>query len=344
MALIDAVKDGSVPVVARILAGGADLDARDAEEFDETALMRAAGEGHVSMVKLLLEHSAQMESKNSIGCTALMHAAMQGHANVVSLLVKNGADTNATDFSLKTAADMALDHNHAMVFSILRPEAARQNGEELRRKFDDAQLVHVISTRYRKECGQADAIDPRRVAEELKRELEGGDLPSGPIDPRLLEGAGLPAREYPLTGVRVFNPNSDNAFLTGGDPEEANAIWLRNWRDFLEMARKKGGRCIQIIVPPGLSHMQHAEADMAADKGVPVVRIDFTTAIIEPPRSVVLISDFEEMPGWKELKELQAQVNQGIALPVPMTREEQSQEIAALQCEVYELRDAQEQP
>ena len=184
MALIDAVKDGSVPVVARILAGGADLDARDAEEFDETALMRAAGEGHVSMVKLLLEHSAQMESKNSIGCTALMHAAMQGHANVVSLLVKNGADTNATDFSLKTAADMALDHNHAMVFSILRPEAARQNGEELRRKFDDAQLVHVISTRYRKECGQADAIDPRRVAEELKRELEGGDLPSGPIESR----------------------------------------------------------------------------------------------------------------------------------------------------------------
>ena len=76
---------------------------------------------------------------------------------------------------------------------------------------------------------------------------------------------------------------------------------------------------------------------MAADKGVPVVQLDFT-ASAEPPRGAVLESDFREMRGWQELAALTAQVNGGIALPVPMTREEQSREIAALQREVSELR------
>ena len=52
----------------------------------------------------------------------------------------------------------------------------------------------------------------------------------------------------------------------------------------------------------------------------------------------MLESDFREMRGWQELAALTAQVNEGIALPVPMTREEQSREIAALQREVSELR------
>ena len=33
------------------------------------------------------------------------------------------------------------------------------------------------------------------------------------------------------------------------------------------------GRCIQVIVHGGLSDMQEAEADMAKDKGVPVIKL-----------------------------------------------------------------------
>ncbi len=33
------------------------------------------------------------------------------------------------------------------------------------------------------------------------------------------------------------------------------------------------GRCIQVIVHGGLSKMQEAEADMAKDKGVPVIKL-----------------------------------------------------------------------
>ena len=72
----------------------------------------------------------------------------------------------------------------------------------------------------------------------------------------------------------VFNPNSDNALSMKGDPEASNAIWLLNWRKALVRAKKTGGRCVQIIVQGGLSEMQEAEASMAEDKGVPVVRLD----------------------------------------------------------------------
>ena len=82
-----------------------------------------------------------------------------------------------------------------------------------------------------------------------------------------------PGRMKP-TGVIVFNPNTDNSLLMRGDPEAANAIWLLNWRKALDRAKKTGGRCVQIIVGGGLSEMQEAEASMAEDKGVPVVRLD----------------------------------------------------------------------
>ena len=102
-------------------------------------------------------------------------------------------------------------------------------------------------------------------------------------------------------GIKVFNPNADNAFLMAGDAESANAIWLRNWREIgltnaqktggwcaatariapsththalsPSMARRPCGRCIQVITHGGLSEMQKAEADMARDKGVPVIKL-----------------------------------------------------------------------
>ena len=72
----------------------------------------------------------------------------------------------------------------------------------------------------------------------------------------------------------AFNPNYDNAKFQAGQAELANAIWLLTWREMLELARAKGGCVVQMLVPPGLSKMQEAEADMAKDKGVPVVVLD----------------------------------------------------------------------
>ena len=66
----------------------------------------------------------------------------------------------------------------------------------------------------------------------------------------------------------VFDPNSDNALIMDGDSNNANAIWLRNWREIgLDLANETGGWCIQVLVAGGPSEMQRAEESMAKDKG-----------------------------------------------------------------------------
>ena len=150
------------------------------------------------------------------------------------------------------AADKALTNNQPLVYAFLDPEGAKRKGAELRRQFEAAPMVFVLSTRFRLPA-EGGKIDPWHAAAEVKRHLEG-------------------TYSRDKTGALVFNPNFDNAYLMDGDAESANAIWLRNWLYFLELAQRKGGYVVQIVVDPGLSHMQEAEADMAADWGVPVVR------------------------------------------------------------------------
>ena len=72
----------------------------------------------------------------------------------------------------------------------------------------------------------------------------------------------------------VFDPNTTNAYIMDGNSDNANAIWLRNWREVgLENARKTGGWCIQVLVAGGPSEMQRAEESMARSEGVPVIKL-----------------------------------------------------------------------
>ena len=177
---------------------------------------------------------------------------------------------------------------------------------------EEAAVVDVISTRFqisksekakveasRKVYEQTknlddlyDSCDPFIAANVVKKELEGGQKHNEETD----------EFEKAPNGVIVFNPNTDNSLLMRGDPEAANAIWLLNWRKALERAKKTGGRMIQIVVQGGLSEMQEAEASMAEDKGVPVVRLDCSE--VKNALGYADLSDFEEMAGWKELMAL----------------------------------------
>ena len=69
-----------------------------------TALMEAADEGHVEVVRLLLESGADINTQEDYGngATALMEAAGNGHVEVVRLLLENGADTNTQNNSGRT--------------------------------------------------------------------------------------------------------------------------------------------------------------------------------------------------------------------------------------------------
>jgi ankyrin repeat protein len=77
-------------------------------EYGGLCLMTTAIHGHLAICRLLIDKGAQLEAKDSIGCTPLHWAAVQGHVEIVRLLCDRGADveacTNDGSRPLQTAA------------------------------------------------------------------------------------------------------------------------------------------------------------------------------------------------------------------------------------------------
>ena len=89
-ALKYAAENGRIDVVKLLLEHGADVNARD-------ALKCAAENGRIDVVKLLLEHGANLHAKDE---WALKVAIRYYHTEVVKLLLENGADVHKSDFFL----------------------------------------------------------------------------------------------------------------------------------------------------------------------------------------------------------------------------------------------------
>ena len=69
--------------------------------------MLASENGHVEVVRLLLEAGADKNLGNIIGSTALVLAAQPGREEVLRLLLEAGADTNLADNGDSTALMLA---------------------------------------------------------------------------------------------------------------------------------------------------------------------------------------------------------------------------------------------
>ena len=109
--------------IAKILLGrGVPVDG--ANYHDETALM-AASQTCVDgkMVQLLLDAGADPNLRSNLGSTALMDAADNGNVLVIKQLLKAGADPTMKDDFKHTAADSACgrdDSNHRQVCALLQ--------------------------------------------------------------------------------------------------------------------------------------------------------------------------------------------------------------------------------
>eukprot|EP00439_Symbiodinium_sp_Y106_P052503 s777_g7.t1 len=114
--LVTAANDGHVEVV-RLLLDAADTNASDSN--GNTALICAAERGHVELVRLLLDAGAYNNFANNDGDTALICAAALGHVEVVRLLLDSGADTNVSDTDGVTALKTASDNGHFKVVRML---------------------------------------------------------------------------------------------------------------------------------------------------------------------------------------------------------------------------------
>ena len=91
-ALIKAVKEGDVTVVTMLLDQGADINTPSCWWYaDSRPLMVASAQGNIPMVTLLLTRGADISLKDEEGSTAFTRAAEKGHTVIMELLLGHGA-------------------------------------------------------------------------------------------------------------------------------------------------------------------------------------------------------------------------------------------------------------
>ena len=71
---------------------------QDGDEYNDTALMKAAGQGHIEVVRFLVGQGADLNIRNNQGQNALMFAAAGGHLAVVLFLIDSGANASSLSF------------------------------------------------------------------------------------------------------------------------------------------------------------------------------------------------------------------------------------------------------
>ncbi len=91
-ALHMAVRSGNLNEVDKLLASGADVNARDT--LGGTPLLDAAWAGNVEIARVLLQHGADVNAVHrEAGSTALEYAVLTGRTAIVKLLLAAGANT-----------------------------------------------------------------------------------------------------------------------------------------------------------------------------------------------------------------------------------------------------------
>lgn len=116
-------KRGDLEAVVRLLESGVNVDTED-NKHHATALMWAAHEGYPDIVRLLIEHGAEIDKRKATNETALWFAAQKGHLEAVKVLVQHGADINIIGWEDGSALDIARKNGHLEIADYLRQAGA----------------------------------------------------------------------------------------------------------------------------------------------------------------------------------------------------------------------------
>jgi ankyrin repeat protein len=110
--------------VEHLLEAGADPN--DYTESYRTALQCACGSGSIEIVRLLIDHGADLNPADG-GRNALHVAAYNGHGEILLLLVDSGAQVNATDVWFATSLQEACERGYVEVVQVLLERGADVN-------------------------------------------------------------------------------------------------------------------------------------------------------------------------------------------------------------------------
>ena len=123
-AIVYAAAKGFIGIVRTLLSVGIDVNQRYGNEL--TVLMWAAGYSNdvppsdaAQMIRLLLQHEAELNLQDNRGWSAMMTAANMGHSEVVQILIEAGANVHLVARDGQTAANLASAGDHQDIMELL---------------------------------------------------------------------------------------------------------------------------------------------------------------------------------------------------------------------------------
>jgi ankyrin repeat protein len=92
-----AVKEGDTRLTLLLISHGAEVNWKDSNDNDFTALHVAIMEGHIWLADLLIQNGVDINITDSNGWTALHHAAFLNKIDAIILLIRRGAKLSLVD-------------------------------------------------------------------------------------------------------------------------------------------------------------------------------------------------------------------------------------------------------
>lgn len=124
-------------------SGDVNLDAEN--KYGETALLWAAGRGHIDCVKAMIAAGANLDKKCNQGDTALIAAAGGGHVDCVKALLAAGARLNEKNNKGDTALVAADVYGNTETVQILEDAVSKAAAEAEREFIEDTNFHKGLS-------------------------------------------------------------------------------------------------------------------------------------------------------------------------------------------------------